>query len=137
MSVSQSSSSKQNSRTRGAKAPPAKAKSMQGAARSPYRAATATLAHLSEHRYARIGALAAISAGLAGAGYMAWREYRARASETPFVPAAFRPGETDPENFSQTRSAGVEAIRDQPGGDWDRVDQAIDESFPASDPMTH
>jgi hypothetical protein len=31
------------------------------------------------------------------------------------------------------RSAGAEAMRDPPR-DWDRVDEASDESFPASDP---
>lgn len=33
-----------------------------------------------------------------------------------------------------TRDAGPENMRDNPGEDWDRVDQASDESFPASDP---
>lgn len=32
------------------------------------------------------------------------------------------------------RSAGPEAMRDGDHLDWDRVDQAVDESFPASDP---
>lgn len=31
------------------------------------------------------------------------------------------------------RSAGPDAMRDPPE-DWDKVDQAVDESFPASDP---
>ena len=31
------------------------------------------------------------------------------------------------------RSAGPEAMRDPPK-DWEKVDQAVDESFPASDP---
>ena len=35
------------------------------------------------------------------------------------------------------RSAGPEAMRDAPIRDWDEVDQAIDESFPASDPPSH
>lgn len=39
------------------------------------------------------------------------------------------------QNSSKTpvRSAGPEAMRDPPK-DWDKVDQAADESFPASDP---
>jgi len=49
-------------------------------------------------------------------------------------PAAFAHGESDPANFDQTRSAGPEGMRDTPGEKWDKVDQAGDESFPASDP---
>ena len=48
---------------------------------------------------------------------------------------AFAHGETDLHNFDQTRSAGPTAMRDQPADHWDKVDQASDESFPASDPM--
>jgi hypothetical protein len=35
------------------------------------------------------------------------------------------------------RSAGRDAMRDEPQRDWDEVDQAADESFPASDPPSH
>ena len=35
------------------------------------------------------------------------------------------------------RSAGPEAMRDEPVRDWDEVDQAADESFPSSDPPSH
>ena len=52
-------------------------------------------------------------------------------------PAAFAPGESDPANFDQTRSAGPEGMRDTPGETWDKVDQAGDESFPASDPPSY
>jgi hypothetical protein len=48
--------------------------------------------------------------------------------------AAFRDRETDVENFDQTRSAGPDAMRDRTRRRWDSVDQASDESFPASDP---
>jgi hypothetical protein len=34
--------------------------------------------------------------------------------------------------YGRTRSAGPAAMRNPPGG-WDKVDQASDESFPASD----
>jgi hypothetical protein len=51
--------------------------------------------------------------------------------------AAFSDGETHPENFDQTRSAGPEAMRDAPKRAWGRVDQAGDESFPASDPPSY
>jgi len=36
-------------------------------------------------------------------------------------------------NSGNARSAGPEAMRDPPA-DWDKVDEASDESFPASDP---
>jgi hypothetical protein len=36
-------------------------------------------------------------------------------------------------SFSQVRNAGPDAMQDKPG-DWQKVDQASDESFPASDP---
>lgn len=32
------------------------------------------------------------------------------------------------------RSAGPQAMRDRDQREWDKVDQAVDESFPASDP---
>jgi hypothetical protein len=35
------------------------------------------------------------------------------------------------------RSAGPSGMRDEPQRDWDEVDQAADESFPASDPPSH
>ncbi|HXJ02326.1 MAG TPA: hypothetical protein VNH44_13975 [Micropepsaceae bacterium] len=37
----------------------------------------------------------------------------------------------------QVRSAGPDAMRDEPLREWDEVDQAADESFPASDPPSH
>lgn len=48
--------------------------------------------------------------------------------------AAFAEDETDYENFDQTRSAGIDAMRDHPGEDWEDVDDMSDASFPASDP---
>lgn len=48
--------------------------------------------------------------------------------------AAFADGETHPENFDQTRSAGPDGMRDTPRREWTAVDQTADESFPASDP---
>ncbi len=49
--------------------------------------------------------------------------------------AAFRDGEpTGPEiGDVQVRPAGIKSTRDN-GEDWDAVDEAVDESFPASDP---
>ncbi|HZG32936.1 MAG TPA: hypothetical protein VEZ59_06650 [Sphingopyxis sp.] len=51
--------------------------------------------------------------------------------------AAFADGETHPENFDQTRSAGPDGMRDEVRREWDRVDQAVDESFPSSDPPAY
>ncbi len=38
--------------------------------------------------------------------------------------------------FTAVRDAGPENMKHAPG-DWDRVDQAADESFPASDPPNY
>jgi len=51
--------------------------------------------------------------------------------------AAFADEETEPESFDQTRSAGPDGMRDETRRGWDRVDQAVDESFPASDPPSY
>ena len=48
--------------------------------------------------------------------------------------AAFADNETDPEYFDQTRSAGPDGMRSDTRRGWESVDQAADESFPASDP---
>jgi hypothetical protein len=37
------------------------------------------------------------------------------------------------ENFAQVRDAGPGSMRDRPSN-WSKVDEASDESFPASDP---
>ena len=72
------------------------------------------------------------AATLTSAAVYAWRKLR---QQSPgYQGAAFADGEIEPANFDQTRSAGPEAMRDHPGDAWDKVDQAADESFPASDP---
>lgn len=38
------------------------------------------------------------------------------------------------QGLPEVRDAGPEAMRDTPKRGWDQVDQASDESFPASDP---
>jgi hypothetical protein len=75
---------------------------------------------------------------VAGAGgYAAWRWWQNNQSSRN-EPAAFAAGESEPANFDQTRSAGPEGMRDTSGTrEWDKVDQAADESFPASDPPAY
>ena len=79
------------------------------------------------------GIAAACAAGL---GYLATSLWRRR--ETAAGPGA-RPaisgtgGEGAVGDSGAARSAGPDAMRDPPK-DWEQVDQASDESFPASDP---
>ncbi|WP_298286677.1 hypothetical protein [Novosphingobium sp.] len=65
------------------------------------------------------------------AGYGIWRFANRKQEE--HAPAAFAEGENSNDNFSKVRSAGVEGMRSNPER-WDKVDEASDESFPASDP---
>jgi len=76
--------------------------------------------------------LAAITLITSAAIYVWWRMRDDAGGHAG--PAAFAHGESDPANFDQTRSAGPEGMRDTPGEKWDKIDQAGDESFPASDP---
>ncbi|WP_298164042.1 hypothetical protein [Novosphingobium sp.] len=65
--------------------------------------------------------------------YGLYRVLRQSAPAPATSPAAFSDMEAVPENMTQIRNAGVEATA-TPQQDWDEVDQASDESFPASDP---
>jgi hypothetical protein len=82
--------------------------------------------------------LAAAGAALAGfaAALFARRRWQSGPGDQVPAPANQR-GRTEPgiagRSGAAARSAGPEAMRDPPP-EWDAVDQAVDESFPASDP---
>lgn len=63
-------------------------------------------------------------------GYGLYR-YATRNAE-PATPAAFATGEAT-KGFAPVRNAGPKAMKSDPPH-WDEVDEASDESFPASDP---
>ena len=71
---------------------------------------------------------------LAALGTAAYALYRYASQRQPrLAPVAFAPGETNGDNFAKVRNAGPDGMRSNPS-QWDSVDQASDESFPASDP---
>lgn len=74
--------------------------------------------------------------GIAALGALFWfmRKPKSQAPKVDGHSAAFADGETHSENFDQTRSAGPGGMRDDVKRQWENVDQASDESFPASDP---
>jgi hypothetical protein len=67
------------------------------------------------------------------ASYFLYNAIRHRGGAAVAEPAAFAHGEEPGQNFSQVRSAGTEGMRSDPK-EWDKIDQAADVSFPASDP---
>ena len=76
-----------------------------------------------------MGLLQVAAAG--AAGYVIYRAVRHRRAET--TPVAFAEGDAPGKNFAKVRSAGTEGMRSDPP-QWDKIDEAGDESFPASDP---
>jgi MYXO-CTERM domain-containing protein len=83
----------------------------------------------------KTGIMAVGAAALAGLGAALFIRRRRRDGEEVPATATAR-GKTAPGPVGQSgaaRSAGPDAMRDPPK-DWEKVDQAVDESFPASDP---
>jgi hypothetical protein len=79
---------------------------------------------------AGIGAACALAAG----AMFRWRRSAGSEEEAPPAPALKHGGAPGPVGASgAVRPAGRGAMRDPPAT-WDRVDEAVDESFPASDP---
>lgn len=68
-------------------------------------------------------------------GYTGYKLYKARKdTQDDIQNEAFAKGQAGGENFAQIRDAGPEAMADPSKREWTKVDEAIDESFPASDP---
>ncbi len=65
--------------------------------------------------------------------YVLYRVFRQSGPAMATSSAAFADNEAVPENATQVRNAGPAATA-TPQQEWDEVDQASDESFPASDP---
>jgi len=70
-------------------------------------------------------------AALGVLGYVGWKYYEKLSDRSP---PAFATGQEPGANFAKVRDAGPEAMNDEPKREWSKHDQAIDESFPASDP---
>ena len=79
--------------------------------------------------------LTGIGAACAAAvGYLVSRKLTGRDEDDPYAPALSDGGAHGPVgNSGNVRPAGPEAMRDPPKH-WSHVDEASDESFPASDP---
>jgi hypothetical protein len=79
---------------------------------------------------AGIGAAVAVAAG----ALFRWRRGSGADADEPPAPALKHGGAPGPVGTSgAVRPAGRGSMRDPPAT-WDRVDEAADESFPASDP---
>lgn len=123
------------------------AKTSNGARKAPAKSAKANPGRKNDGRFRKkrasempswlTAAVSVVGVGVAvGAGLYATRHQwmsKAQGWRDEFS-AAFADDETDYENFDQTRNAGIDAMRDHPGDDWEDIDDMSDASFPASDP---
>jgi hypothetical protein len=78
-----------------------------------------------------LAACAAAATGLTAA--VLTRRWWRQAEDSDILDAAAHASGTAEPSPGAARSAGPDAMRDPPK-EWDSVDQAADESFPASDP---
>jgi hypothetical protein len=85
-----------------------------------------------DKKNALLATLGLLAAG--AAGFFASRRWLARSDDEPHAPALTHGGAHGAVGQSgNVRPAGPSAMRDPPER-WGRVDEASDESFPASDP---
>ncbi len=133
-SKSSASKSKANGSTRKSSAPkPAKSAPRDGEGR--FKSLANRGRNLNVSRNQAASALAVTAVGIGVGLLLNW--LRHRDEDEQHSPAAYANGEDlQRDNFNQTRNAGPDAMRDEDGEDWDSVDQALDESFPASDPAS-
>lgn len=68
---------------------------------------------------------------IVAAGAASYFLYRYVKGQNGSEPAAFAPGEAT--GGHEVRNAGPQAMRSDPP-EWDKIDEASDESYPASDP---
>jgi len=73
-------------------------------------------------------------ATLGALGYVAYKYYEKQKSDSP---AAFASGQPGDENFAKVRDAGPHAMADKPKRSWEKTDEEVDQSFPASDPPSN
>jgi hypothetical protein len=73
-------------------------------------------------------------AALGTLGYVAYKYWERSQSDSP---AAFASGQTTGDNFAKVRDAGPEAMADKPKRTWEKTDEEVDQSFPASDPPSN
>ena len=89
-------------------------------------------------RSGRLALLAAATGALVYVTRARWTPI-AKQLRRPRRNAAFssRDAADEPGSYARVRAAGPQSMRDGADGEWDKVDEASDESFPASDPPSY